>query len=179
MMTETWNSLAGELRSALAARDWHQAGAIVWQLRQLDPERYKSEVERYTNQQVGQGRRSMALETEQRAEAVRQWARLGVEEAPLEWDVVLRALLKVREPNAQDLPRLLGQAYGNIRLNDSFDIHHINTGQLLAHGRCLDWEVGQYGNVVLRADLRDVLWSVLLELEALLKSRRGNEEETR
>lgn len=117
----------------------------------------------------------MALETEQRLEAVRKWARIGVEEAPLEWDVVLRALLKVREPNAQDLPRLLGRAYGNIRLNDSFDIYHINTGQLLARGRCLDWEVGQYGNVVLRADLRDVLWSALVELEERATQLSGND----
>ena len=39
-MSQEWNKLAGELRSALAARDWRQAGAIAWQLRQLDGERF-------------------------------------------------------------------------------------------------------------------------------------------
>lgn len=74
-MSKDWNKLAGELRSSLAARDWHQAGAIVWQLRQLDGERFTIELEHYTNEQVRKGGYGMALETEQRLEAVKQWAR--------------------------------------------------------------------------------------------------------
>ena len=73
-MADEWNVLMGELRSALAARDWHQAGAIVWQLRQLDGERFTLELEHYTNEQVRKGGYGMALETEQRLEAVRRWA---------------------------------------------------------------------------------------------------------
>ena len=84
-----WNTLAGELRSALAARDWHQAGAIIWQLRQLDGERFTLELEHYTNEQVRKGGYGMALETEQRLEALRLWAREGLERFPTAWPALI------------------------------------------------------------------------------------------
>lgn len=141
-MAPDWNELAGELRSELAARNWRGAGAIVWHLRQLDEERYSLELEHYTNQQVGRGGRGVALETEQRLEAVRQWA---------------REMLESPEGRRQ-IERLISSNVGR-----SFGAGALEEATSIGPDHLLDWEGDEGGElfVRLRSDMRDVLWSVL------------------
>lgn len=141
-MGSDWNELAGKLRSELAARNWREAGAVVWHLRQLNQERYTLELEHYTNQQVGQGGRGVALETEQRLEAVRQWA---------------REMLKSPEGRHQ-IENLISDGMGR-----SFEAGALERATSIGPAHLLDWE-GDEGGVLfvrLRSDMRDVLWSVL------------------
>lgn len=64
MAQNEWRRVEGDLRAALAARDWSNAGASVWQLRQLDEGRYFEELDHYVTQQCRAGGYTMALETE-------------------------------------------------------------------------------------------------------------------
>lgn len=124
-MSQEWNKLAGELRSSLAARDWHQAGAIVWQLRQLDGERFKIELEHYTNEQARQGGYGMALETEQRLEMVRQWAKQVLqEEAGSErWRELMNlAVAGKRKPGGTVWPLTVAWNHNNQLRDDMNDV---------------------------------------------------------
>lgn len=138
-MATDWNDLAGELRSALAARDWHQAGAVVWQLRQLDGERFKRELEHYTNEHTNKGGREMTLETEQRLEAVRQWANDNKDNEELRslMDGLMNG--EAIEGDDRSTPNSMREKFP-----------------------FLDWELGPAPSAyTLRKDMRDVLWSVL------------------
>lgn len=169
-----WNELAGELRSALAARDWHQAGAIVWQLRQLDDERFTLELEHYTNEQVRKGGYGMALETEQRLEAVRRWAKDGAQVArqlnlaPDSWPLLLRGL--VRGETVHDMFEWFSS-----RFEGSFALVHLDrmirnnaTNEIVLDYSCLPlagtFLLTERDERSLREDARDVLWVVLQEL---------------
>jgi hypothetical protein len=151
-----WNELAGELRSALAARNWGEAGAVIWRLRQLDQERYTLELEHYTNQQVGKGGRGVALETEQRLEAVRQWVRECLEgEHSDKWRTCFEQLLGgVSKKRAQPSVFHEGDYWSDY----------------LPYSTSLAWEgqafgVGEKENYAefLRQDMADVIWSVFVE----------------
>jgi len=156
------------LRSALAARDWHQAGAIIWQLRQLDGERFTLELEHYTNEQVRKGGYGMALETEQRLEALRLWAREGLERFPTAWPALI--LVMSQGFPAGEAAKTLAQHYKEW----SFDTKRglIYRGDIKGPTEsfdctCLDWEhTKEEGVRVLRSDMRDVLWSVFQSIQA-------------
>lgn len=145
-MTETWNTLAGDLRSSLAARDWHQAGAIVWQLRQLDGERFTLELEHYTNEQVRKGGYGMTLETEQRLEAVRQWAREVVQGGDASQIAALRLTLNGRGFSQGTFQNAFDDGSNQIDdLRDLLDLQFAGSGMLKTT----------------RTDMQDVIWSVL------------------
>ena len=144
-MATDWNELAGELRSALAARDWHQAGAVVWQLRQLDDERFTLELEHYTNEQVRKGGYGMALETEQRLQAVREW---------------------VENLTTEDKGRLSGLMVRGFSSTSAFPPTDLGGLDITI----LDWEIinlaiNPHGSQVpqwqVRQDMRDVIWLAL------------------
>lgn len=136
-MANSWNELAGELRSALAARDWRQAGAIIWQLRQLDGKRFTLELEHYTNEQVRKGGYGMALEREQRLEVVRQWA---------------RHVLQDETTSAAWRERMNLAVSGAMRPGGA--------------GRWPITVAWNHKNQ-LRDDMNDVIWSVLVELDMI------------
>lgn len=156
---ERWEALGGELRSALQARDRGRAGSSVWHMKQHDAARYHEEWEENVRHHVGRGGR-MALESEQRLEAVREWGRAGLRHASEDFLPILRALLEgalVRR----------GCAYGRLYIGERFDLFEGDptgggrAGKLLAAGSCLDFAAG-----LLRADMRDVLWGLLSELDS-------------
>lgn len=81
---DEWNSLAGELRSTLTARNWRQAGAVVWQLRQIDEALYTDQFKQFTKDQMNIGGYPMSLDTEQRLEALHAKLEM-IEEDPKTW----------------------------------------------------------------------------------------------
>lgn len=166
-MKQSWNALVGELRSSLAARDWSTAGAIVWRLRLIDPERFSLELEHYTTEQVRRGGQDMALETEQRLEAVRQLARRG-----FEWS---QEFERGEATWLAFLERLLdGSRHKCFWFLSSFDRYYYDNTSKYLHCRqsrepltdldfsCLDWDADE-DLACLRSDMKDVIWSVLQE----------------
>lgn len=174
-MSQEWNKLAGELRSSLAARDWHQAGAIVWQLRQLDGERFKLELEHYTNEQVRKGGYGMTLYTEQRLEAVRQWAYEGFEIvkskglSPAVWYRALESLcdgevvISVFEHLKSSSGSLLSfEPVGQTIVDTATEEVLLETSCLARSGPTDGFtDVNQRA---VRDDIRDVLWVVLQDV---------------
>lgn len=174
-MSKDWNSLAGELRSSLAARDWHQAGAIVWQLRQLDGERFKLELEHYTNGQLRKGGYGMTLYTEQRLEAVKQWAYQGFEIvkskgiSPAVWYQALESLCdgKMVISVFEDLKRFSGSLLSFEPVGQT--IIDAATEEVLLETSCLarSGPTDSFTDANQRAvrdDIRDVLWVVLQDV---------------
>ena len=170
-MSQEWNKLAGELRSALAARDWRQAGAIAWQLRQLDGERFTLELEHYTNEQVRKGGYGMALETEQRLEAVREMARTSWEFFSRDefvhsvWHATLEGISKsyrIDDESRNFNETLQGRSffdtlgYRHLRMSEQgiLGFEHATPSGLVVSFDCLDFSPDKS----LRADMRDVLW---------------------
>tara|TARA_Y100000588_G_scaffold179941_1_gene193781 strand:- start:2383 stop:2952 length:570 start_codon:yes stop_codon:yes gene_type:complete len=174
-MTYEWNALAGDLRSALAARDWHQAGAIVWQLRQLDGERFTLEFEHYTNEQVRKGGYPMSLETEQRLEAVRKWAFSGLEmvvQRNLSRALWHGLLCQLRD--GQNIRHVFENfdRMSNYTFRSDFTLLKINDGrtqETILDCSCLALAgpFSVHGTQIIRDDVRDVLWSIIEGLEPL------------
>lgn len=126
------------------------------------------ELEHYTNQQMGKGGRGVALETEQRLEAVRQFARAGIED-DTRWREFLSALLDSSRKECLNtliydrtaFDRYIEQSYeSQLRiLRDNEATKHIDF-------TCLDWVEGEHF-YSLRSDMRDIIWSVLEEHKVL------------
>lgn len=187
-MADDWNTLAGDLRSALAHNERGLAGRAIWKLKQLDRARYSVEFEEYTRKQLNQGE-DMALATEQRLEAVRQWARAGAQffgddsSARKAWLFMLRVLamgqpyhlaaakftsdmehLHYRDFEGFTFSRDHLRIYGYIETRDNTRTIEPVAGLECA---CLDFEGGwdDDGLNPLREDMRDVLWLELQELK--------------
>lgn len=149
MAQDDWRRVEGDLRAALAARDWSRAGASVWQLRQLDEGRYFEELDHYVTQQCKAGGYTMALETEQRLEAIRQWAREMLEDAS---NVTIqrqrRELLRNMSGEHHDVP-------------ESLVMIHLPGARKL-----IPFRFGGTNTLRLeRPDIQDVIWSVIQELD--------------
>lgn len=183
-MVDEWNTLAGDLRSALAHNERGLAGRAIWKLKQLDPARYRAEFEEYTSK--GE---SMTLATEQRLEAVRQWARDGMRYFGAEpgarkgWLGTLARLAKGcdyssamayfdKELRIQIFGEFSGARFDEPRnqivgyAEDRGSGVRREAGVILLNS-CLDFEGGwsHQGLHPLRADMRDVLWLELQEFE--------------
>ena len=154
-MSDTeWNDRVGELRSALEHRNWHRAGAVVWQLRQLDAQRYNEQLDAYTRDKVREGGYSMALETEQRLEAVRQWAQEALAgEQSEDWRECFEKLLagESRE-HAQPVT-----SYNPIGFSGRLDYSHA----LACVGRPYSQNARLKSAEFLRQDMADVIWSIM------------------
>lgn len=139
MAQNEWRRVEGDLRAALAARDWSNAGASVWQLRQLDEGRYFEELDHYVTQQCRAGGYTMALETEQRLEAIRQHAMETMKSRSYEDERLLVHLSRGGVLSVQQVSRLPQWA-----------------------DELLVWEYLDLGERrVGRADMQDVIWSVI------------------
>lgn len=186
-MEDDWNSLAGDQRSALAHNKRGLAGRAIWKLRQLDSIRYKAELEEYTRIQLIKGE-GLMLATEQRLEAVRQWAKAGMQffgddrNARKAWLFMLRLLAMgkpyrlVTDLFTSDMNQIFycdfegflfsrthSKIYGyGENDGNTRTLHPIDALECA----CLDFEGGwdDGGLNPLRSDMRDVLWLELQEI---------------
>lgn len=181
MKPPEWNTLAGDLRSALAHNERGLAGRAIWKLKLLDLARYEVEFEEYTSTHLNKGE-GMTLATEQRLEAVRQWARDGMRYFGAEpnaregWLGTLARLAKGYDySNAmahfdKELRTQIFGEFSGARFDEASNRivgyaedrgsgMRREAGVILLNS-CLDFEGGwsHQGLHPLRADMRDVLW---------------------
>jgi len=151
MSEDEWQPLQGDLRAALAARAWREAGALVHKMCRIDEDRYARELADWVATQYRMGGYHHQSDTEKRLDLIREHVRTLLDNSSQDPSRQWAVLIGLRDMATG------GRIHRSQRLPSIFN--DLVPGLMSSE-------------VVVRADVQDAVWGVLQEYPELLELLR-------